>query len=588
MKRRIGTLLLGIMLLMANCSYALTPDEDLDSTVNNMSLEEKVGQMFMPSLRMWDNVTEVTDEIKETIKRYHLGGIILFAENIETAEQTSTLIKDLQEAADIPLLISADQEGGIVNRIKFGTKFPGNMALGATNASKYAYKVGKSIGEELKALGINVNLAPVLDVNINPDNPVIGVRSFGEDPDLVSEMGVSYIKGLHDAGIAATAKHFPGHGDTDVDSHIGLPKVPHDIDRLKKVELKPFQNAIEAGVDMIMTAHVVLPAIDDTEPSLPATLSHKVLTGLLREDMGFDGVIITDALEMKAIADNFGPEESVIRAVKAGTDIVLMPTNLDKAYNAVLDAVKTGEISEERINESVKRILKLKISRGIYNSTSDNNENKNKNKDLTKIVGSNKHKALERNVARKAVTLVKNDNNLLPFKLEKGKKIVLLAPWQNRLDIMKDALNKIIEDKGVKNVEVEGFAYTGLNKLTDEHKKAIDSADYIVLGSYSYNVTSRTPGKYWVPNYVLDTVKYANENDKNLAVMAIRNPYDIMYMPDVKAYIAVYGRAEGPNIPAGIEVIFGEVEPKGQLPVSIPTMDGSGILYKMGHGLSYE
>lgn len=602
-------LVLFLSIVMVFSSFGLgyatdQPENEVDNVVSNMTLEEKIGQMIMPSLRIWDNVTEANSEIESTIKKYNLGGIILFAENIKDPNQTYKLVNNLQNSSeDIPLLVSIDQEGGIVNRIDYGTKFPGNMALGATGSEKYAYRVGKTIGEELKALGINVNFGPVLDVNVNPDNPVIGVRSFGGDANLVSDLGASYIKGLHDEGVAATGKHFPGHGDTAIDSHIGLPMVPHDMERLEAVELKPFQRAIDEGVDMIMTAHVVFPAIDDTmveskiknddgtykKVPLPATLSSKVLTGLMREKMGFEGVIVTDALEMKAITDNFGKEESVIRAVKAGSDIALIPTDLDAAYNSLIKAVEDGEISEDRIDDSVRRIIKLKVDRGIYNPLGETNKiaSKGKNKDLEKIVGSNNHKALERVVAQKATTLVKNENDILPFKLEDGKKIVLLAPWENRLDIMKESLETLLTEKGIEGVEISGFSYSNIESLTLEQKEAIDSSDYTILGSYSWNVTSRTPGEYWAPSFALDVVNYTNQKNKSLAVMAIRNPYDIMYMPDVKGYIAIYGRADGPNIPAGINVIFGEAEPLGKLPVNIPNMDGTDILYEMGYGLSY-
>ncbi len=338
--------------------------------------------MLMPDFRKWngENVTEMLPEIEHLVKDYHLGGVILFRENVVTTEQTTRLVNDYQEAAEkFGLLMTIDQEGGIVTRLQSGTDMPGNMALGATRSTDISYNVGKAIGEELSALGINTNFAPVLDVNNNPDNPVIGVRSFGEDPDLVADMGIAYTKGLQSTGVAATAKHFPGHGDTDVDSHLGLPEVPHDKERLKEVELYPFQQAMDAGIDMIMTAHVTFPKIDDTkviskktgeEIALPATLSHKVLTELMREEMGFDGVITTDALNMNAITDHFGSVDAVIRAVKAGSDIVLMPVGLEEVRNGLLTAIEEGEITEERIEASVERILTLKLERGIIKQES--------------------------------------------------------------------------------------------------------------------------------------------------------------------------------------------------------------------------
>jgi beta-N-acetylhexosaminidase len=306
---------------------------DIQEIVENMTIDEKVGQMLMPDFRNWQKqgetkatgFIEMNSEVASIIKKYHLGGVILFAENVVDTEQTVRLTDGLQMASpDLPLFITIDQEGGIVTRLQTGTNLPGNMALGAARNGNYAYQTGEIIGKELSSLGINVNFGPSVDVNNNPGNPVIGVRSFSSDPELVSKLGIQTIKGLQNQNMIATTKHFPGHGDTAVDSHYGLPLVSHDKERLRSIELVPFQKAIDAGVDMMMTAHVQFPAFDDTtyiskndgqEIMVPATLSHKVITGLLREEMGFDGVVVTDALNMKAIADNFGQEEAVVLAL---------------------------------------------------------------------------------------------------------------------------------------------------------------------------------------------------------------------------------------------------------------------------------
>lgn len=577
----------------------------LPEIVKGMSLEEKVGQMFMPDFRQWDgkNVTEINEEIVQAIQQHHLGGVILFRENLVDTAQTVRLVDQLQRAAgSIPLLISTDQEGGVVNRLQSGTVMPGNMALGATRSTVAGRRVGQAIGAELHALGININFAPVVDVNVNPDNPVIGVRSFGSDPQLVSELGVSYIQGLHDAGVAATAKHFPGHGDTAVDSHLGLPSVPYDRSRLDAVELKPFRAAINGGVDLIMTAHVTFPAIDSstvisrldhTPIYVPATLSARVLTGLIRNTLGFEGVVVTDCLQMKAITDHFGPEDAVIRAVQAGTDIILMPSDLDRAYQAVLAAVKNGDIPAATIDQAVARILALKLKLGVVEI---NNGRLQPGNDVSRsledkintalaIVGCPQHQSLEQEVAGQAVTLLKNEGNILPFRLSNGNKVVLLAPWPDRLELMTQSLMQIVSNKSLQ-VDVKGFDYTDLVALNDEQKKAIAGADYVVLGSSSYDVHSRTPGKNWTPDYVVNAVNYCREHHKAVAVVAIRNPYDIMYVPDVPAYICIYGRAEGPDIPAGIMAIFGELNPIGKLPVAIPNTEG-GTLYPFGYGLSY-
>jgi len=587
---------------------ASSEETALDHLISKMTLEEKVGQMLMVSFRKWQDqdVTEINSEIAKTIEKYHLGGVILFRENVVGTEQTARLVDQLQKAAgNIPLFVAIDQEGGLVVRLQSGTTMPGNMALGAAGSKEDAYLVGKAIGEELNALGINVDLAPVVDVNNNPDNPVIGIRSFGSDPQLVADLGIAYIKGLKEAGVISTVKHFPGHGDTDVDSHLGLPSVPHSVSRLKAVELVPFHRAIDHGVDMVMTAHVTFPAIDDTkaisrqdgsEVSVPATLSSKVLTDLVRKEMGFNGVIITDALEMKAITDHFGPEEAVIMAVKAGADIPLMPADLDKAYNGLIAAVRSGEIPEARIDESVKRIIRLKLSRGIVKIEGGKLVPGDKVgisldervKTAESIVGSQAHLELEKRVAEKAVTLLKNQDNLLPFKLEEGKSIVFFAPYQEMLDLMTDEFGSILAEKGLKQVDLKGFVYQNLASMTEEQKRAVDASDYVVVVSYSSDVASRTPGEHWVPDFVRSVLDYAASTEKPVAVMAARNPYDIMYMPDVKAYLAVYGGLRGPNIPAGIRVIFGKALPGGSLPVAIPEPGGQGILYEKGSGIFFE
>lgn len=404
---------IGIHLKNGKAEFIKQKNQKYDvikKAIKSMTVKEKVGQMLMPDFRNWKGqpVTEMNDEIRELVKKYHLGGVILFRENVVTTEQTVRLVDEYKKAnEDYGLLVSIDQEGGIVTRLQSGTDFPGNMALGATRSTEMAESVGHAIGSELHSLGINMNLAPVLDVNNNPDNPVIGVRSFGEDPQLVADLGTAYTKGLQNSGMAATAKHFPGHGDTAVDSHLGLPSVPHEKERLLEVELYPFQQAMDEGIDAIMTAHVTFPKIDPTtviskkdgtEINLPATLSYEVLTNLVRKEMGFNGVISTDALNMKAIVDHFGPVDAVIRAVNAGTDIVLMPVGLEEVANGLYEAVDNGEITEKRLNQSVERLLTLKANRGIYKQVNETPVEE-KIEHAENVVGNQEHKALENEVA---------------------------------------------------------------------------------------------------------------------------------------------------------------------------------------------
>ncbi|WP_088011253.1 glycoside hydrolase family 3 protein [Gottfriedia acidiceleris] len=600
-------------------------ETNVKAIVESMTLDEKVGQMLMPDFRNWQKqgeskatgFTVMNDEVGSIIQKYHLGGVILFAENVVETEQTARLTDGLQKASPkLPLLISIDQEGGIVTRLQTGTNLPGNMALGATRSEKYAYQTGNIIGKELSSLGINVNFGPSLDVNNNPLNPVIGLRSYSSNPELVSKLGIQTINGIQSENVAATVKHFPGHGDTATDSHYGLPLVTHDKERLRSVELAPFQKAIDNGVDMIMTAHVQFPAFDDTkyiskldgqEIMVPATLSKKVLTGLLREEMGFKGVIVTDALNMKAIADNFGQEEAVVLALKSGVDIALMPAqvnslemekNLASVFNAVKKAIETGELPMERVNASVQRILTLKEKRGILNPNTVPIEEKVAN--ALKVVGNKEHKKKEKKMAEDAVTLLKNENKTLPFKPKKGDKVLVLAPYTDQIEAMTRSIKEL---KGKKNdVEVTSYAFSS-KTFNQDVVAMIDSADYVITGSYvSVNNPAVNDGviddtvqdsSKWATAFPRAVMNYAQAKHKKFVLMSMRNPYDAANFEEAKAVLAIYGYKgysngayRQPNIQAGIRTIFGESNPQGKLPVDIPSVTHPGEnLYSFGYGL---
>ena len=483
----------------------------------------------------------------------------------------------IKEAAEkYKMLITIDQEGGIITRLQSGTHMPGNMALGAANLEENTEKVGKAIGEELHALGINMNLAPVLDVNVNPDNPVIGVRSFGEKPELVAKMGNAYIKGLQESGTAATAKHFPGHGDTATDSHFSLPVVPHDIDRLKAVELYPFQQAMDAGIDAVMTAHVTFPKVDDTTAiskkdgsviPVPATLSYKVLTELMREDMGYNGLIITDAMNMQAIADHFGPVDAAIRTVKAGSDIVLMPVGLEQVANGLYAAVENGEISIERIEQSVERIFTLKLNRGIVKAEAEKSiEEKVAN--ALQVVGSPEHKAVEKEAAEKSITLVKN-NGVLPLHATAEEKIVVVGSFAAAIaaEVQKHHHNVT--------------TITATSPLSAVDLSIAKTAKYILLGTNTSNVAGRLP----TANIMKLANQVISETDAEVIGLGLRNPYDIMSYSNVDAYLAQYGTRPA-SFEATVNTIFGVNNPTGKLPVTIYNHDGS-VLFDFGYGLGY-
>lgn len=607
MMRKLGCILMSAALIligMGPCAGSVAVAGDipalLDQYVSGMSLEEKVGQLFMTAV----TGTELSAGQARIIKKNHTGGIVLYRYNFQNTEQTVRLTDILQKTAgSIPLFIAADQEGGRVTRLPMGTNMPGNMALGAARSLDCANKAGFFIGQELKSLGINVNLAPVLDVHQNSGSSAIGIRSFGADPQLVADMGQAYIKGLREAGVISTVKHFPGHGDTPLDSHSGSPVIPYATDRLRKVELKPFQQAFDNEACILMTAHVAYPAVDDTTIFLkrenrnlyiPATLSYKVLTGMARNEMGFKGVILTDALHMKAVISFSGSqEEAVVAAIKAGADMLMVHTGLEKANKRVIDAVKKGEISVLRIDRSVKRILELKLNTGLikisgggiapgdeFNLSIDERVGR-----ARAIVGSPENRAAEQNLAEKAVTVLKNDN-VLPFEPVDGSSIVFFVPSKESLAVMQSAIESAVKAKGLNNVRVTGFAYSMPEGFTAQHKIAIGGADFVIHGSCSYSEPERSP-KGWRGAFSSDLISYVNAQDKLLAVMAIGDPYDIMFMPGAKAYLAVYGTANGPNVPAGVNTIFGLNNPTGKLPVPIPASDGTGLLYPEGYGINW-
>ncbi|WP_245789037.1 glycoside hydrolase family 3 protein [Streptosporangium canum] len=347
----------------------------VEAVLARMSVEDKVGQLFMPVL-YGPAADTVSGENQarfgvgtpaKAVAKYRPGGVILFpwADNVKNVRQVVALTNGLQKASpEIPLLVGADQENGRVSRMApLVTPMPGASVIGSTGDPALARRAAKVTGTELRALGINLDFAPVADVNINPRNPVIGPRAYGSDPKKVAPMVAAAVQGFHDAGIASTAKHFPGHGDTNVDSHSGLPVIQHSLSQWNKLDAPPFAAAIGKDIDAIMSAHVVMPKLDPSGD--PATLSKPILTGLLREKLGFDGVVSTDALDMAGVRKKYGDGQVAVRAIQAGADLLLMPPDFPKAYGAVLAAVKSGKISTARLDQSVRRLLKLKAARGL-------------------------------------------------------------------------------------------------------------------------------------------------------------------------------------------------------------------------------
>lgn len=523
--------------------------------VSQLSLREKIGQMLICGFQG----TTLGEELVQLIKENHIGGVIYFSRNLENPKQVHQLSKDLQEinreAGNPPLIISIDQEGGVVSRLVEGvTLFPGNMALGATRDTQGVYEAAKISGEELRALGINLNYAPCVDLYNNPLNPVIGVRAYGQDPVLVGEMGKAAVRGYQESNVAASIKHFPGHGDTNIDSHLDLPVIEHQMERLLEVELIPFKAGIEEQVDVIMTAHILFPALD---PSLPSTLSPKTIDQWLRKELGFQGVIITDCLEMNAIVQFYGQEEAAVKAVEAGVDLLLYSHRADRqkgAIEAIYQAVQEGRIAEERINQSVERILALKQRRKMDEELEEWSVAKEKLQKPESML-----KAVK--LSEESITIVKNQG-AIPLDREKD----LLLLWVQQevttdVDEMvheQKSLGQILEEKGVLLTE----RVVPVNPDEDKIKQIVRESDtYEQIIITSYNAASY-PGQA----KLIEELRKQNEN--KLTVIALRNPADLYHFPEVSNYLVCY-ESRTLALESAAKVLLGEISAKGQLPITL-------------------
>ncbi|WP_342599350.1 beta-N-acetylhexosaminidase [Psychrobacillus sp. FSL H8-0483] len=355
--------------------------------ITEMSLEEKIGQMIFAGI----TGTSLSKETKKLVSSDKVGGLIFFKDNLQDVNQAVTLINSIKaESSDnkIPLLLGVDQEGGRVSRLPKLTSLPTNREIGEQNNEALSYRIGNLLGQELNAFGLNINFAPVLDVNSNSNNPVIGDRSFGNNAGIVSKLGIQTMQGIQSQNVISVVKHFPGHGDTGVDSHLELPVIQKSIEDLNALELIPFKNAIADSADVVMIAHILLPKID---PNFPSSLSHEIISGILREQLQFDGVVMTDDMTMNAIIENYEIGQATVEAVKAGNDIVLIAheyTNVKRAIESILQAVKSGEITEERINTSVERILSLKEKYKVSNDQVKEVDIEQINQSIEQTVGS--------------------------------------------------------------------------------------------------------------------------------------------------------------------------------------------------------
>lgn len=520
-----------------------------------VELKKKVGRMLIAGFKG----TTISEEIKHLIHEYHIGGVILFGRNIGTPQEILSLTRSLQLEAkaagySMPLLICIDQENGVVRRLGDGTTIiPGAMLLGAAGDDNYAMQAGRITGKELKALGINWNLAPVVDVNNNALNPVIGVRSFGEDPKKVASLASQTMTGMQEERVMTTLKHFPGHGDTSVDSHLDLPVIAHDLKRLHEVELVPFKECIKSGADAIMTAHVYFPALE-TEENTPATLSKSVITGLLREELGFDGVITTDCMEMDAIAKGIGTVEGALRAVEAGVDLVMVShihSLQEQSILKIVEGVRKGVILEARIDESVNRIDKMIGNYASWDEIEQVSE-------VPAFVGSDSHRELMREIYKAGITKVYDGKAIA-----QEAKVLLIYPTNEYATMVEDRRYSTI-----------GMA----EELMKVHKKVeileIIPADYAVAIEGAVEKSSEYDHVVVLTlNAVKDPaqerlVDRLIETGKPVDVIAIRSPYDAALFKNANRVICTYEFTQS-AFEIVSEFLVGKVEVKGKLPVSL-------------------
>ncbi|MDH6450360.1 MULTISPECIES: glycoside hydrolase family 3 protein [unclassified Streptomyces] len=565
-------------------------DNKLRSLISRMTLEEKVGQLFV--MRVYGHSATAPDQADidanlkeigvrtaaELIARYRVGGIIYFtwAHNTRDPHQIADLSNGIQKASlqqprGLPVVISTDQEHGIVCRVgEPATLFPGAMAIGAGGSRTDARTLGRVAGQELRAIGIRQNYSPVADVNVNPANPVIGVRSFGADPAAVAGLVAAEVAGYQGAGVAATAKHFPGHGDTAVDSHYGFPVITHSRELWEKLDAVPFRAAIRAGIDSIMTAHIQFPALDDSGD--PATLSHPILTGILRGELGYDGVVVTDSLGMEGVRTKYGDDRVPVLALKAGVDQLLNPPSLDVAWNAVLRAVRDGELTEARLDESILRILRLKAKLGLFEKPYVSQGG------VTRTVGTPAHLAAADRVAERTTTLLVNEKRLLPLSRRTHRKLLVVgadpaSPSGTTgppTGVLAAALTEL------------GFTATALSTGTApsaatvaQAVAAAQQADAVIVGTYNLTAAQKT------------LVEQLVATGRPVVAIAIRNPYDVAQLPTVPAFLASYSWTDV-ELRAAARVVAGKAAPRGRLPVPVQRAeDPARTLYPVGYGLSY-
>ncbi|HJU66904.1 MAG TPA: glycoside hydrolase family 3 N-terminal domain-containing protein [Gemmatimonadaceae bacterium] len=543
----------------------------IERTLERLSPRERVAQMVM--LWVLGDYAHVEDstfaEVRRAVSDDRIGGVIM---SLGSPIEVASKVNSLQRLAHVPLLVASDLEPGL-GRLVGGTFvptlmsagsatiFPSNMAIAATGDVRDALEVGRIIGREARAVGIHLAFAPTVDVNNNPSNPVINTRSFGEDPQRVAELAAAFVRGMQSEGVAATAKHFPGHGDTDTDSHLALPVVRSDATRLASVELVPFRASIDAGVVGVMTAHIALPAVG--LESTPATLEPRIVTGLLRDSLGFRGLAVTDALRMQAVGQGYTPERAAVLAVQAGADILLSPTDVKRAIDAVTAAVAQGTIPASRIDESVRRILELKVRTRAARQPMVSLDS------LRHVVGSPAHWNVARNIAERAVTLLRDSASLVPAPREGRFAVVTYAP---ELDVNAGrALAGELRSLAPQTLVARIDPSTSAAEL-DSLGARMRGADRIIVTTHVRTIEGA--GRFAISPRVAAWIDTLATRER-VVVVANGNPYVIAQFPRIGSYMVTYG-IDASLERAAARALVGAAPIVGRVPISLPGFFAAG------------
>lgn len=562
----------------------------VETTLNSMSLEEKVGQLFLADLVAVYSHKESPNFLlaRSFVQKYHVGGFILAGGSIT---DIAMMTNALQRESKIPLIISGDLEGGLWFNHPYrwlrgrapelprfvgggGTPLPSLMAIGATGNPRFAYEFGRITAQEARAVGIQWTNSPVADVNNNPDNPIINTRSFGEDPGQVARMVEAYVQGVQEGKMIATLKHFPGHGDTEEDSHMKLPSLPFEPARFDSVEFVPFRAGIRAGAKAVMTAHIAMPRLDPVKR--PATLSPVIITDILRGKLGFDGIVVTDGMTMQGVTDHYRADEATVVALEAGADVILVPADFDKAYNGVLDAVKSGRISQARLDASVRRLLSAKAWVGLDRERLVNVEN------ISTIVGSPQSDLIADSMFSAAVTLLQNKGRLLP--LRKNSRIQVITVTEEPNVQVGEALGDVLR-RHAKSVSISHLWNEASPEASARVVADIRTADAVVLGVY-LSVGS-WKGQLGFSKGLESFFKKVSKMKKPAMTVAFGDPYVLGKLPTTEVEIAVYTGLRKAEEAVG-RALVGTAEVHGTLPVTIPGKfkrgDGMHMLPQSGSG----